>query len=311
MLNSHILLTGAHGFVGQHLGAALINNFARVSQFVRSTPPSIRHNKDLYVLDLMDRPKVADLISTLNPDYVIHLAGTKDRQNDRKNFCRIYNENISISLNVIEACQSLDNLKRLVFLGSCDEYGLAQIPYDESQPVQPTGAYGLSKLAVTQLLASLFNSYRFPYIVLRPTVIYGPGQGDEMFLSSLIRSLLCRKCFAMTAGDQRRDFIYVDDIVNAILKAVASDERVNGKIMNIGAGTSYKLKDIATMVAGLIGISASEYLNMGGVPYRSNEVMDYSVVTNRAYELLNWFPVNSLERGLEETITEFKKSLGA
>lgn len=309
--NSHILITGANGFVGQHLSERLLAEGARVSQVVRSVFPGGGHETGVqHALDLTDCVKVADVFSLLQPDYVIHLAGSKNRGSDSTQFRYIYDTNLLMSLNVIDACCGLKNFKRLVFLGTCEEYGKVSTPYDETQRELPTGAYGLSKLAVTQILSGLFHSCRLPSVVLRPTVIYGPGQGVEMFFSALVQSLLAGENFLMTAGEQRRDFIYINDVVDAIVQAVSADERVNGTVINVGSGISYRVKEIAVLVANLINPDASSLIKLGAIQYRPNEIMDYSVVINRARKLLDWSPTTSLEDGVQQTIKHFKISAG-
>lgn len=307
LASSHILVTGANGFVGRHLSEALQTAGHRVSQIVRSASPIGHATGALHVLDLTDRDKVAEIFSLLQPDYVIHLASSKDRCNDIAQFHNTYDTNLSMSLNVIEACRTLKNFKRMIFLGTCDEYGLAQPPYDETQRPDPTSAYGLSKLAVTQILTGLFHCHRFPAVVLRPTVIYGPGQGDEMFLPALIQSLLSGKEFAMTVGEQRRDFVYVNDVVEAIIKTIIADERVNGMVVNIGAGVSHRIKEIAAMAADSIDPAISGLIKYGAIQYRPNEVMDYSVVIARAQALLDWSPSTSLEEGVRQTVRQYKE----
>ena len=308
--SSHILITGAHGFLGQHLSEALLAKGARVSQIFRSVPPDGYATGTQHALDLTDSVKVAEVFSLLQPDTVIHLAGSKSREHDVKQFRETYTANLLMSLNIIDACRALPNFKRLIFLGSCEEYGQVSTPYRETQREVPTNAYGLSKLAVTHILSGLFHSHQFPSVVLRPTVIYGPGQGDEMFLSALIQSLLAGKDFAMTAGEQRRDFVYIDDVVDVIIRAISADERLNGMIINIGAGISYQIREIATLVANLINPDVSSLIKFGAVQYRPNEVMDYSVVITRAKELLDWYPSTNLEDGVQQTIMQFKESAG-
>jgi len=311
LADSHILITGANGFVGRHLSKKLLASGARVSELIRSTellPYEVV--KEQYLLDLVDSAKVMDLFTHLEPDYVIHLAGLKTRVNDTSQFFETYNENLSMSLNVIGACRSLASFKKLIFIGTSEEYGQALTPYEENQKELPTSAYGLSKLAVTQILSALFHSQQFPSVVLRPTVIYGPGQGEDMFLPALVQSLLAGKDFAMTAGEQRRDFIYIDDVVDAIIKALNANERANGKIVNIGAGVSYQIKEIAALVENLINPATGDLIKFGAVLYRPNEVMDYSVVITRAKELLDWHPSTTLEEGIRHVVTQFKEAAG-
>ena len=303
---SHILITGANGFVGKHLSAALLLTSIRVTQLARSIVLACDKEETQIVLDLSDSKKVKEIISTLQPNYVIHLAASKDRVNSGSQFRDSYEKNVSISLNVIDACLDLPDFKRLVFLGSCDEYGQATIPFDEAQREMPANAYGLAKLAVTKILAGLYQSCQFPSVVLRPTVIYGPNQGSEMFLSALIQSLLAKKDFAMTQGDQFRDFVYVDDVVDAILKAINAGNQVDGKVFNIGAGVSYQVRKIAFLIANIIHPDAYTHLKFGAVQYRSHEVMDYAVNIIHAEQLLCWQPNTQLVQGLQETINHFR-----
>ncbi len=306
--NEHILITGANGFVGQHLSEALLCRGNKVSRIVRSNLPK-KHGAGIYhILDLTNAAKVTEVFSSLQPDYVIHLAGSKNRTDDIKQFSATYDENLLMSLNVIDGCRTIKNFKRLIFLGTCDEYGQAPTPYLESQKELPVGAYGLSKCAVTQMLSCLFRSHRFPSVVLRPSVIFGPGQGCEMFLSALIQSLLVGRDFAMTAGEQRRDFIYINDVVGAIIQAVSADERVNGAVVNIGAGVSYQIKTVASIVANSINSDVNGFIKFGAVPYRSNDIMNYSVDISRAKELLGWCPSTTLEDGVQKTVDFFKFS---
>ncbi len=309
--NNHILITGANGFLGRHLSKALLPTGAKVSHIVRSIVPSFRNEETQIALDLTDRKKAKKIIATLQPNYVIHLAGTKERVNSGAQFLDSYERNVSISLNVIEACLDLPDFKRLIYLGSCDEYGQAASPYEETQREMPANAYGLSKLAVTKILSGLYQSSQFPSVVLRPTIIYGPNQGSEMFLSALIQSLLAKKDFAMTLGEQFRDFLYVDDAVDAIIKAINAGNQVDGKVINIGAGVSYQVKKIACLVANLIHPAAYTHLKFGAVQYRPHEVMDYATNIMLAEQLLGWKPNTQLEQGLQRTISRFLSQIDA
>jgi len=309
LTGKNILITGANGFIGKHLSTTLLNYGANLF-LIDQTYSLVGDLKGTqYVFDLKDSIKVVDIFTSLKPDYVIHLAASKNRANDITQFRDTYNTNLSISLNVIEACRALPNFKRLIFLGTCDEYGQSLPPFSEMQRELPVNAYGLSKLAVTKILLAFFFSHRFPSVILRPTVIYGPGQGEEMFLSALIQSLILGNEFSMTFGEQRRDFIYIIDMIDAIIKAIVADDRVNGSVVNVGSGISYQIKEIATLVANQINPGASNLIKLGAVQYRPNEVMDYSVKIARAKELLKWCPRTKIKDGVKETVKHFKKSV--
>jgi len=308
MQKNHILITGANGFVGRHLHRELIARGFRVSSAVRSN----FHKNDLvadhYILDLTDKSKVIEIIGSLKPDYVFHLAAEKNRNNEPKSSTKNYDANILMASNLINACRNLVNFKRFVFLGSCEEYGLGPRPYNENQHEFPVGAYGLSKLAITKLLLSLYHTELFPSVVLRPSVIYGPEQNDEMFVPSLIQSLLYKRDFLMTFGEQLRDFVYINDVIEALIKTLSADEQINGNVINIGLGFSYKINHIAKITANLISPNVLSRLKFGEMEYRPNEVMDYSLNISLASKLLEWEPKVDVEEGIRKTIAYFKQS---
>lgn len=307
--NPLILIAGAGGFVGSHLTAALLLRGFRVSQLVRPGSSSLIEGKPHIDLDLGDRKRVATVFSLLKPDFVIHLAGSKDRGSGGCHFIDGYGVNVAMATNVISACLELSRFKKFIFIGSCDEYGPIPCPFVESQREEPSNPYGLAKLAVTKLLGALSQFENFPSVILRPSVIYGPRQGPEMFLSALIQSLVAGNDFAMTAGEQYRDFVYVDDVVDAIIRALNADEVISGKVFNIGAGQSRRVNDVAVLVAKQIGQNAIEHIKFGAIPYRPNEVMNYSVDITQARSVLGWQPKTSLEAGLQETVKYFQSVL--
>jgi nucleoside-diphosphate-sugar epimerase len=280
-------------------------------QFVNTTLSNLQNEGTRVELDLTDKNMVSETISTLKPDYVVHLAGSRNRNDASIGFRSSYDRNLSISLNVIESCMAVPGFKKLIFLGSCDEYGLSQSPFNEIHQESPTNSYGLSKLAITKLLTTLYYSHQFPSIVLRPSVIYGPNQGDEMFLPALIQSLLAGKEHPMTYGDQFRDFIYIDDVVDAIFKALLFSKPSEGLPLNIAAGVSLSIKSIAHLAASLIHPNKHMLLKIGALPYRRNEVMNYFVNIERARNLLGWQPTTKLELGLHKTISYYNSKLNS
>ncbi len=298
----HVLVTGASGFVGRHVCAALEASGVRLSCLSRTLPEAEAGH---YAVDLLDAAVMRQLLADLRPDCVIHLAASRGSGSEPSAFRSVFDTNVRSAWNVIEGCQALPHFKRFVFLGSFDEYGRAEPPYVETQQAQPTSAYGLSKVAITQALLGLHANYAFPAVVLRPTVIYGPGQGDSMFLPTLIRTLLAGQTYAMTCGEQTRDFLYVGDVVTAVLKAVQADASIDGNVINLGAGHSHSVKAVVEMVLREIPTATAAQVHFGAIPYRRYEAMRYAANIERAAELLAWQPMMDLQRGLRATIDYF------
>jgi len=306
-----VLVTGSNGFIGGHLMKALRARYKDVIGVVRpkSELCNLNSRQNIF-LNLNDALEVKKIFGELKPSYVIHLASTKDRSSLNCGFGSSYRENVEISLNVIESCLQLPGFKGLIFLGSCDEYGVTDCLFDESLLESPVNSYGLSKLTITKILSSMYKAVQFPSIVLRPSVVYGPNQGLEMFLPALIRSLINGDEFAMTKGGQTRDFIYIDDLVSSIMKILDRDQPLTYSVLNIGSGLSQNIRQVALTAANLIHPSAHELLKFGAIKYKSNDVMNYSLDISRAKNYIVWEPKIGLEEGLSRTI-KFYKSTGA
>ena len=296
-----VLVTGASGFVGRHLCQMLVNqdiSVIAVSRYKKDIVSTVQW----CALDLKNREDVRACLETYRPTHVVHLAALKNRCTDSSGCRMLYEANFWSSLNLIEACQEFLQLKKFIFFGSCEEYGIQSLPFEEEQRERPNTAYGVSKLAITQFLQTFSRTYNFPAVILRPSLIYGPGQGTEMFLPVMIQTLIQREVFEMTRGEQVRDYIYIDDVVSAILQVLSMGEHVHGELINICSGSSIAIKNLASQVARFIGEEAEKLIRIGARSYRQGEVFNYYVCAKKAKKLLNWQSVVSLEDGLKETI---------
>ena len=126
-----------------------------------------------------------------------------------------------------------------------------------------------------------------------------------MFLPSLIQALIDGLRFQMTAGEQTRDFIYIDDVVNSVIRSLESNSLRKGQIINISSGSPILVKILTKLVAQLIGKDSLQLIDFGTLDYRSGEALEYWALNSRANELLNWSPCMTLEGGLAKTIEYF------
>lgn len=303
-----VLVTGAGGFVGSRLCQVLYAQGALVVGFVRSLREQERHLADQHVVDISDRVRVRGLVQLVQPELVVHLAAAKNRSLALAEYRVGYEANLLGTLNLIEACQELTTLARFVFLGSCEEYGGQAVPFDESSRESPVSAYAVTKLAVTQFLQTLARANGFPAVILRPSIVYGPGQSTDMFLPALIRALVSGGRFGMSWGGQTRDFLYIDDLVSAVVKALDAPNvpNVHGQVINVSSALPIRIDDLARKTARLIGLEAESLLDFGAQGYRPGEAMNYWAKNSLAGTLLDWVPLVSLEDGLRQTIDYFR-----
>jgi UDP-glucose 4-epimerase len=309
--NSVILVTGANGFIGRHLCKRLNILGNTVIGLGRTKVVENSFVQKQYISDMSDAENIDKIVMEVSPDIVIHLAGQKF-DNLNGGYIISYKNNLISSLNLILSCKKIKNLKSFISVGSCEEYGQQSVPFNEQERELPNSAYGCSKLSVTQLLQSLSRSFGFPSLIIRPSVIYGPGQSSRMFIPSLISTLLKGHKFDMTLGEQTRDFVFVDDLVESIILSCGV-RFLDASIVNISSGEGVYIKDLAKMIANLIGSQSIDLINFGAKAYAEGEIMDYFASNLVAYDLLNWKPKLSLEVGIKRTLLHYEKlnNLGA
>ena len=301
-----VLVTGASGFIGAHLCRALLSRGVSVVAVVHGTRPVVLPGAELHDVDLRDAAKVSELVRQAVPTHVVHLAASKFG-GALADLGPSYEANLLSTLNLAEAVIDTHRCRRFVFMGSAEEYGRAPVPFNAGDREAPTTAYGLSKLAATQLLQALAVNYEFPLIVLRATVVYGPGQQSGMFVPELVRSLLAGERFPMTAGHQTRDFVYVSDVVDGIIRALLVTSRLNGAL-HLSAGTPIAIRDVALLAARIIGEAAEALIDFGTVPLREGEALEYWADNSKTFAMLGWSPLVTLEEGLHRTIAYHRTS---
>ena len=293
-----ILITGAGGFIGLNLIESLLKQNCEIAVIDRSVKKYNNLIKQ-YNGDITNYEFVLETIINFQPTNIFHLAAYKERSSkveDLRNFLSI---NLTGTLNLYEALLKINCVSSVVTLGSTDEYGDCTSSYVENLKEKPTTAYGFSKLCVTKLSEFFYKNFNLPVTVLRPTIVYGPRQGMEMFIPSLINTLVKGDFYKMTKGEQLRDFIYIDDLIEAMLIS-ENNEEFNGEIFNIGSGRSIKIRTVAELITNELG--KKHLLKIGAIEYREREIMHYKTSIEKVTKTMNWSPEISFEKGMRLTI---------
>lgn len=295
-----MLITGGGGFLGSHLTRALLQRGERPLLVSRRAdlgllPTDLRDGVRGEAADLCDAGQVESLFQRERPTTVFHLAGARGR--DAAAAVRCAEVNITATLRVLEAA-GRHGATRIVMTGSAEEYGAQSGVLSESLPTRPASVYGITKAAGTALALALAEQ-GCPVTVLRPFTVYGPGQPDEMFLAAALKAAVEGRAFQMTEGRQRRDLVYVTDVVEALLAAAETDAAV-GRVVNIGSGEGRPLCEVARLVWRLSG--ALGPLEIGARPAAAHELFDTCADITLARELLGWRPKVGLEEGLRRTL---------
>lgn len=293
-------VTGGCGYIGTYLIRQLIARDYKIIAFDLRIPERFACEFEGTITAVsgdLQSEVLAEVLNNYKPTHVFHLAGLKNRTNSPEEFKSSIDVNYKGTLNLFSALVGKDWLQHIVTIGTSEEYGSANPPFSEETREMPNSAYGLSKLSATRLALLYHSQFGLPITILRPSIAYGPNQGVEMFLPALINALRANEEFRMTEGNQLRDFIYIDDLVDAIIMSAESDRTI-GEILNVAYGKSERLADVALFIAYLL--RKESLLKLGAIPYRKFEIMNYSVTAVKAKTMLNWEPKVSIYDGVKK-----------
>jgi nucleoside-diphosphate-sugar epimerase len=311
--NKHVLVTGATGFIGSHLVKRLVKEGAHVSALLMSEcdPGSIA---DLFEHIKIIKADIADVVSLHTalalekPEIVFHLAACVDVRRDWECVSLMIENNLVGTANLLHVLKDRQ-IDLMINIGSSEEYGDASSPQFETNRELPVSPYSFSKVAAVYLCQMAARVFNFPVVTARLFPVYGPGQNTGMFIPSAIIKLLNREEFRMSPGEQIREFNYVDDVVEALIRLSASDDNIIGSVINVGNGIPYKIIEVIDTIKGLIDDNAC--IQVGALPYRVGEVMESYCDNSLLKRLTGWEPQFSLEEGLRLTVQGYRNELPA
>ena len=210
-----------------------------------------------------------------------------------------------------KGCKNLANyflnteIKKFVQIGSSIEYGKEKSPQKENNKKfkKTSSVYGSAKLSSTKYLLNLKKKYNFPSVILRLYLIYGPNQDANRIIPITIINSVQNNRFDCSKGKQLRDFLYIDDLINAIIKTLRGRNLV-GQIINIGSG---KPTSIKKLILNICRLAKGGQPQFGKISLRGDEIDKLYPNITKSIKLLNWKPKISLKNGLKKTIKYFKK----
>ncbi len=303
-----ILLLGAAGFIGRAVARALRQANAELLLVDRSPLPNSvfdGHPKpSQFLVDLLPAGSVSSLIRELQPDIVFNLAGygVDRRQRDPDLATRM---NVGVPTEAARAASQLRSEwqgLRFVHVGSALEYGTATGNLDENSEAKPTTLYGETKLAGTLAVAAAGGKC----LTARLFMIYGPGEIEGRLLPSLIDAARTGRHIPMTDGLQRRDFTYVGDAAEGLLRlGCAAVPEKPEPIVNLATGELRSVKEFVEIAAKVLGLRR-EQLGFGELPGRAEEMAHLPVAVDRLKRRTGgWLPRTSIEAGVLESMEAY------
>lgn len=295
------LVTGAAGFLGAHLTRRLAREGAEVHAVDRATRDGVA-DIAWHHADLEDRTALTALMAQLKPQVVFHLAGRVDLARTPEITDACIRENVHATANVLWALER-SPLEAFVLTSTTEVYGRNPAPFREDQPVDPPSPYAISKVAAEQLCRFFHDTRGYPAAVLRLATVYGPGQAEARLIPSVIRAAMAGKPLPMTSGEQQRDFLYVDDAIDGLLRA-ATQPLARGRIINLGHDQPVSIRQLVETIRTVMRTDWSP--SYGQLPVREGEALVWSCDGRKAKAVLGWEPRTSLADGLAQTIAAYE-----
>jgi UDP-glucose 4-epimerase len=311
-----VLVTGGAGFIGSTLVDRLLAEDYQVDVLDDLSSGSLANLAEaraqrtgrlrFHQLDVCS-PQVVELMARCRPEVVFHLAGQPDVRASVRNPVDDVQANIVGSLRVLEGARAA-GARRLVYSASGGTlYGdpdPAKLPLTESEPHRPRSPYGASKRAVLDYLHIYRELYGLEFCALALANIYGPRQDPHgeagvvaLFAGQLIAG---RQCVIYGDGSQTRDFVFVDDVVDALVRAARAGD---GLVLNVGTGRETTVLELYRAMAGLTGVTTAPRF----VPARPGELRRSSLDPARAATHLGWQAWTTLDEGLESVLQKARE----
>lgn len=306
------LVTGVAGFIGSHLAERLLvegHEVWGIDNFANYYPRSIKES-NLAVARSWDSFRLiskdilaGDLLPWLDGmDWVFHLAARPGVRNSwGHEFASYVQDNVLTTQRLLDALARVRHVRRFVYASSSSVYGeVRHVPLMERLQPHPHSPYGMTKLAAEHLCALYQRNLGLPTVSLRYFTVYGPRQRPDMAFQRFCLAALTREPLHIFGdGTQRRDFTFVDDIVEATLRA-ATCEAANGEILNIGSGVQTSLREVLTLLEEISETS----LDVRYEPAHPGDVTETLAEISRARQLLNYTPQIPLRVGLARQFAE-------
>jgi len=312
LCGKRVLVTGITGFIGSHLAERLVTEGAEVSAIGRRPVNELwklneaRYEVNYYQERYWDRENLKRILHSVRPEIIYHLAatGVTEPHLDAEEAVRF---NVGATLALLQPLPKWE-YERFVYVGTCYEYGHTPPPIREDSPLDPVNVYAASKAAASLFCRMYHRSYGWPITIVRSFTAYGPRQSWRALIPQVILHALRGQDFEMTAGEQGRDWVYVDDVVEGIIRASCVDETV-GQTINLCTGEEHTVREVVGKVLELMGDPVRAVI--GARPYRPGEVWHLVGDNSRAKKLLNWQPQVALEEGLRKTIEWYTAAFNA
>ena len=274
----NILVTGASGFIAKHLLPELYKKNYKVKKITR---------KDGNIQDAITWKKLPKY------DVVIHLSGRTFVPDSWKNPSEFIDTNVNGVIQALNYCKK--NNSKLIYISSY-LYGNAQkIPISERERVKVTNPYTLSKKLAEDVCECYYKNFGVNILILRPFNVFGPNQKEHFLIPSIMKQILLSKKITVNDLNPKRDFVYIKDLVDAIIKTINLKKKF--EIFNIASGKSYSVREVIKIIQ---EVKDMKLKIKSSKKKRKDEIMDTKANITKSRKILNWKPKWTFKKGIAD-----------
>ena len=311
-----VLVTGGTGLLGSRLVMDLTELGAEVTCLIRDSVPKSNFIKKNLVDDvnvvwgqIQDQPLIERTLNEYEVSTVFHLAAQTIVGTANRNPISTFESNIKGTWVLLESCRRSPTVNRIVCASSDKAYGVQNnLPYKENAPLQGIYPYDVSKSCADLLAQSYYHTYHLPVCVTRCGNLYGGGDLNwNRIIPGTIRSIIRGKNPEIRSdGKSIRDYFYVDDASRAYIRlAEKMENQVLGEAFNFSNETPISVIDLVNLILKVMDSDLVPNI----ISESKNEIPEQYLDSSKAYELLGWKPIYSLEEGLAKTVSWYKELL--
>lgn len=319
-----VLITGVTGFIGSTLAERLIekdyNVYGLMKYVVSRDLKKLDHiskNLTLVTGDITDYNSIKNVLKSVSPNYIIHLAALSPVRLSFEQPFDFQQNNYIGALNIAHAMLDLPDCeaRRLLVASTAEVYGIQpeNKPFKEDMPLRPSSPYSVSKAAMDMYIRMMINSFGLNATIMRCVNTYGRKFDTGFIVEYLVTEMLKRNKIYIGAPESIRDYMYVDDHINAYINAMESPKG-KGEVFNASTGVGTKNKDLAFMIAEKIGFDKNKIV-LGSYPpgYPNRPLASdqpYLVLdSTKIRTMLGWKPTLSLSEGLDRVIEHWSSKI--
>lgn len=312
----NVLVTGAGGFIGSHIIEELFSGGHKITALAHYNSRNSYGNLEL--LDKKIQKEIKILLGDIcdhyfmrkilkGKDAVIHMAALIGIPYSYEAFESNVRTNI-LGTNILVHESMYSGVTRFIHTSTSEVYGTGQyFPMDEKHPLNAQSPYSATKIGADKIVESVYNSYNFPTVTLRPFNNFGPRQSARAIIPTIISQVLAGENLNIGSISTIRDFCYVKDTARAYASALKA-KNVVGQTINLGTGRGHSIKEVIAKVQNITGKKIKIKVDKNRIRAKKSEVEKLIGDRKKAKKLLLWEPKYSLDKGLEETINWIKNN---